>query len=193
MESDCSLKVSKRILEAVSFATQDSITNVGYKVEVYTGVNPAKGPESGTLQSAATTSGKITLGGTYTITLNAPVELKGGEYFAVAVILDNGASVAIEADFNYSNWPGITSKVSAQKGQSFCKSGSTWTDLAEDEGANAVIHALTSNGSVSGNDTARSGNDPDEDAGVKAIGDEILRTDNAIDGEFREVEDAEEK
>ncbi len=50
-----------------------------------------------------------------------------------------------------------------------------------------------SNGSVSGNDTARSGNDADEDAGVKAIGDEILRTDNAVDGEFREVEDREEK
>ena len=51
----------------------------------------------------------------------------------------------------------------------------------------------TPTGSRRENDKASDGNDPDEDAGVKAIGDEILRTDNAVDGEFREVEDREEK
>ncbi len=34
------------VLEAVSFATDYSISNVGYTVEIYTGVDPSKGPES---------------------------------------------------------------------------------------------------------------------------------------------------
>ncbi len=136
------------LLEAVSFATDYSISNVGYTIEVYTDVDPAAGPESGTLQTAATTSGTLTLGGTYTITLDEPVELTGGEYFAVAVSLDNGQSVIVEADFNSAGWPGITSEVGAKKGQSFRKSGSTWTDIGLSEGGNAIIHALTSNGNM---------------------------------------------
>ncbi|MBR4168285.1 MAG: hypothetical protein IKR47_00985 [Lachnospiraceae bacterium] len=71
--------------------------------------------------------------------------------------------------------------------------GSADIEVEDADADGADVSDDPSNGSVSGNDTARSGNDADEDAGVKAIGDEILRTDNAVDGEFREVEDREEK
>ncbi len=66
----------------------------------------------------------------------------------MAVSLDNGQSVTVEGEFNFAGWPGITSVVDAKKGQSFRKSGSTWTDIGLSEGGNAVIHALTSNGNM---------------------------------------------
>ncbi|MCR5355970.1 MAG: Ig-like domain-containing protein [Lachnospiraceae bacterium] len=138
-------------LRAISMDLGTNFKDVGYTVDIYTGIeDPEDGPESGTKHEEATTEGMIALGGTYTITLKEPVVLNKGEYFSIVVTLDNGYSVNIEDNFNSWASQGVTATVAAGKNQSFIMKNGIWRDTGKSDNKNLIIHALTSNGTKEG-------------------------------------------
>lgn len=127
-------------LSAVSLYTWDD--NLNYTVKIYKGVTG--NPTTGTLQSAATTSGTLSYAGYNTIPLASTVSLTQGEKFAVAISLTGSTStysVILPVDYTYSSW-GVTN--SASSGQSYySKNGtSSWTDVSS-KGGNFRIKAFT--------------------------------------------------
>lgn len=160
-------------LEAVSFdLCYMSSTNVKYTIDVYTDVNPAIGPESGTKAVNATTSGIIALGGMYTIPLENPVALESGDYYSVVITLSDKKSVNYETDGlgeDQYGWEGMEQSVGMDEGQSFIFQNGKWIDLSTKPvdytwvyrwnnhsdtvtvyRGNLGIHALTSNGGSNG-------------------------------------------
>ncbi|MBR6485847.1 MAG: Ig-like domain-containing protein [Lachnospiraceae bacterium] len=139
-------------LRAVSFDIYSDCTNVGYTVDIYTGIkDPASGPVSGTKRDEATTTGTLQVGGTYTITLKEPVVLNKGEYYSVVVTLSNGMTVNFEDKFDdWEEEEHISSSVSADAGQSFISQSGKWYDMGQRYKQNLIIHALTSNGTKEG-------------------------------------------
>ena len=160
-------------LEAVSFdLCYISSTNVKYTIEVYTGVDPDRGPESGTKIDTATTTGTVSLSGMYTIPLENPVTLENGEYYSIVITLSDKKSVNYEADGlgeDEYGWDGISQGVGIQEGQSFIYQNKKWIDLSDSpvdstwvyrdwyysetvtvHRGNLAIHALTNNGPAEG-------------------------------------------
>lgn len=87
--------VRTETLKAVSLSMRET-SNVSYKIEIYTDVpyddyQKIYRPEQGNLQTKATTTGKTTYCGYYTIPLANEVELKPGTNYAVAVTVDKTA------------------------------------------------------------------------------------------------------
>lgn len=144
-EADC------ETLQAVTFDLSFmSSSGVNYKIEIYKG-NDLQNPEDGQKVEAATTTGKITLGGMYTIPLEKPVELEKEERFAVVITLSDKKSVNYEIDSL--NWSGIEQSVGIGQGQSYIYNGGKWIDFSEKGDGNRYyhcgnlgIHALTANG-----------------------------------------------
>lgn len=130
-----------QILDAVAFTT-NGVTNIDYQVDIY--LNPQNGnPESGTHIESATTTGKTTYCGYYTIPLAKSVPLKNGDKFAVVFTLSKaGSSYTPGFQIEYSsrvNDPGYWyySEIGIQENTSFYaktnRSGeSTWYDLYKD-------------------------------------------------------------
>lgn len=79
--------VSSEELKAVSLSLTHA-TSVGYTIKVYTDLKDSKNPLSGTLQESATTEGRTTYAGMYTIPLKNTVNLEPGTSYAVVVTLD---------------------------------------------------------------------------------------------------------
>lgn len=118
--------VGSETLKAVSL-TFSKNAGVEYQVEIYTDLTDAADPLSGTRQEAATTTGRTTYAGTYTVSLEHTVTLKPGTAFAVVVTVDAPAldyeqaqSVASE-DFSKTIWD---CGVSVGNNKSFYYSGS---------------------------------------------------------------------
>ncbi len=72
------------VLKAVSIS-MTHVANVPYKIEIYTDLTNTSKPTSGTLQTAATTTGTTSYAGVYTIPLATEVKLAAGSNFAVVI------------------------------------------------------------------------------------------------------------
>ncbi len=125
-------------LEAVSFYTTDS--NVTYDIHIYKNVG-LNGPVDGT--PAAFQTGAQIYPGYYTVKLDAPVPVTGGERFSVAVRLTNPNypfPLAIEKPLEH-----YSHKATANPGESFVsKDGREWGDLTDfQDDSNACIKAFS--------------------------------------------------
>ncbi len=136
-------------VEAVSFWLDDH-ADVNYSVSIYKNPTDAANPASGTLVSAATTNGKTTYVGYYTVPLNAPVPVKKGDKFAAVVTFTSNVHqygwpfwVPLDKSTDTIGWLRFYSYSSA--GQSFFSSdGITWQDVGVNNGGNLRIKAFTS-------------------------------------------------
>ena len=81
--------IGSEILSAVSFSDLES-TNMSYKIEIYTNLKDKENPLSGIKQESATTSGKTTYAGYYTVSLKNPVELAPGTSYSVVITTSGG-------------------------------------------------------------------------------------------------------
>ncbi|MCR5357558.1 MAG: chitobiase/beta-hexosaminidase C-terminal domain-containing protein [Lachnospiraceae bacterium] len=134
-------------LKAVSFEMNIDYRVVGtgtnYKVKIYKNLK-GNDPSTGDLVSEATTSGKITYVGNYTVTLNEPVLLEKGEKFAVEVEVDNTDYMVVR-EYGRSGFGGVDMTVGFKSGQSYYYSGK-WVDCSNNtsgSAGNLVISALT--------------------------------------------------
>lgn len=96
--------VKSETLKAVSLSFTHA-ADIGYTVDIYTDLTSKYRPTSGTKQTQATTSGRTTYAGVYTIPLENPVELKSGTTFSIVVTMDQAAmdcedAVNIAEDIN---------------------------------------------------------------------------------------------
>lgn len=102
--------VTSETLKAVSLSFMET-ADVGYKIEIYTDVKEKKNGNdgyvkdihSGVKQEAATTIGRTTFAGIYTIPLEKWVELTPGSSYAVVVTTDKSA-IEQEASVSYENF-----------------------------------------------------------------------------------------
>ncbi|MCR5120262.1 MAG: hypothetical protein K6B44_11685 [Lachnospiraceae bacterium] len=133
------------VLSAVTFEVFD-IDPAGceYSVEVYKGVKEGGSPETGMKIDAATTTGKLYLGGTYTVDLKQPVQLDKDEYFAVVVKRADKKSVSYSKSWNAGSF---TAKAGVAEGVSWRSTGTgKWSDNKSK--GNYIIHAVTKNSDV---------------------------------------------
>lgn len=129
------------VLSAVGISVGS--VNTDYTIQVYTNLTDGRNPESGTLIPQATTSGKTTAEGYYTVPLNYPVTLRNNAPFAVVVTLSKASDrpyIGIERSTTGS-WYQIVAN--AESGQSFVKLGSSWLDYGEEYNRNVKIKAFT--------------------------------------------------
>lgn len=129
------------VLSAVGISVGS--VNTDYMIQVYTNLTDGKNPESGTLVAQATTSGKTSAEGYYTVPLNYPVTLRNNAPFAVVVTLSKASDrpyMGIERSTTGS-WYQIVAN--AESGQSFVKLGNSWLDYGEEYNRNVKIKAFT--------------------------------------------------
>lgn len=118
-----------------------------YTVSIYKNLTDPTNPESGTLMENSTVSETCGCEGFYTISLPEPVDLTEGDTFAVVVEI--GAVSTKEGNYAWYSYEGNGSGsfynciTAAKEGQSFVKSGSTWTDFGQKKNANLRIKAYT--------------------------------------------------
>lgn len=112
--------VNSELLKAVSLSF-NSVTNVGYTIEIYTDLMGSSRPTSGTRHEEATTTGTTTYAGTYTIPLEKPVKLEEGTTFSVVVTVDKpgldceeGYSEESTEDENIIAWENYVSKFNSK-------------------------------------------------------------------------------
>ncbi|MCR5503298.1 MAG: chitobiase/beta-hexosaminidase C-terminal domain-containing protein [Lachnospiraceae bacterium] len=140
----------KETLEAVTMEVGYIESSTSYTVRVYRNVAEGKNPETGTLVPEATTKGKISANGIYTIPLKEPVELDHGENFAVMVSLSHGLSVATELG-NTNLWGLFSIKCDTKNSSSWIFRYDGWHKMAKaNSEGNLVLHALTVNGTGEG-------------------------------------------
>lgn len=95
-------------------------TSAGNNIElsVYTGLQNASDPTSGT-KSAVATMSNVKYEGYYSLKFDTPVKVKKGESFAiVAKITKDSGTVRIYSEYGYS-MNGLTYSLKANKGESF--------------------------------------------------------------------------
>ncbi|MBR3306374.1 MAG: hypothetical protein IKI75_03845 [Lachnospiraceae bacterium] len=131
------------LLEAVTVqAMMAKNGNIGYRVEIYTGLTDDTDPTSGVLASAET--GTLPFRGVYTIRLDEPVRLSKGEKYSVVVEFSS-AMPDYETDTEYSEgeYKEYVTTGCGAEGQSFyCKDGA-WLDMYAMGHGNFCINAQT--------------------------------------------------
>ena len=107
--------VTSELLKAVSVSLTHA-ANVNYTIDIYTDLTNPEDPTSGIHQVEATTQGKTTYAGVYTISLQKKVSLKPGSTYAVVVSTDQyaldyeqAASIVSGADMNQYIWYNVVS------------------------------------------------------------------------------------
>ena len=90
--------VDSETLKSVSLSCTQT-ADVGYTIEIYTDITDTGNPASGTKHEEATTSGRTTYAGIYTIPLEHEVILNPDTYYAVVVTVDKGG---FEIEYGYS-------------------------------------------------------------------------------------------
>ncbi|MCR4642105.1 MAG: chitobiase/beta-hexosaminidase C-terminal domain-containing protein [Lachnospiraceae bacterium] len=132
-------------LEAVSFEVS-LLKNGGapYTVKIYKDLEGTS-PLSGTLVEEATTRGRISYTGSYTVKLKKAVNLNRGSRYSVVIFFDEaGSSVALEHRFMRGEERSVN--VGVLQGQSFVSSDrNNFSDVKgdDDEFGNLVIRAMT--------------------------------------------------
>jgi C1A family cysteine protease len=132
-------------LTAVSFYTTD--VDVDYVVDVYTAVNSADDPTSGTHETTASTSGTFANAGYHTVSISTVSVTTGGK-FSIVVKLTNSSyeyPVAIEELFT-----GYSSLAAANAGESYISdTGATWLDIQDfSPNSNVCIKAFVTSQDV---------------------------------------------
>lgn len=89
--------VTSETLKSVSLSFTH-VADVGYTIDIYTDLTDSGNPISGTKHEEATTSGRTTYAGIYTIPLEEEVVLNPGTYYAVVVNIDKEA---FEVEWGY--------------------------------------------------------------------------------------------
>ncbi len=129
------------MLKAVSVEVFSTWTQ--YNVEIYGGLTSDAAPDEGTL--IASQSGVLKDAGSQRIELENPVELIGGEQYAVVFSFDGDDPVVAAFDCSMdADW--IAFENEAEKYQSYCSEDSRWYDLADTDEAvvyNVRIKAYT--------------------------------------------------
>ena len=134
-------------LDAVMVSmTQD--TNAKLKIEIYTDLTSSSNPQSGTLQSASTTTATTTHQGIYTFKLKKPVQLAPGQKYSIVITCTSGSKfIDWEGSHTYSGWVETTAAIDS--GESFWKGSSSngWYDLARMGSGygNICVKGLTNN------------------------------------------------
>lgn len=130
------------VLKAVGMAVGS--VNTDYTIEVYTNLTDGGNPESGTLVTQATTTGKTLAEGYYTIPLNYPVTLRNNAPFAVVVTLSKPFEKAYVGSEISTTGSWFRSVANAKSGQSFIKFNGSWLDYGAQYNRNIKIKAFTS-------------------------------------------------
>ncbi len=132
-------------LRAVSFALLD--TAVSYRIQIYKNPRDPKDPASGTAMLLVPAEGSTSYAGYYTVPLNTPVPLHGGETFSVVITLEkeSGGPINFFVDKSYQNGSWISFVNEVEQGQSFRVREDAWEDLAV-HGITARIKAFTDAG-----------------------------------------------
>ena len=133
--------IGSEILSAVSFSDLES-TNMSYKIEIYTNLKDKENPLSGIKQESATTSGKTTYAGYYTVSLKNPVELAPGTSYSVVITTSGGGIECELPDYNDGR---LSFESSADIGQSYIDYGDGAMRAYTD--GNICIKAFTDNSS----------------------------------------------
>lgn len=131
-------------------------TDASYTIQIYKNPSNISNPTSGTPMLSSPQTGKTTYEGYYTIPLNQSVELSEGDKFAVVFTFSGSKSIYMDETSTYwveDNYGNVVANIdtysSANKGQSYYKSGSSWYDYNSSntsdaaEGSNCRIHAYT--------------------------------------------------
>ena len=123
-------------------------TSVGNNIElsVYTGLQNASDPTSGT-KSAVATMSNVKYEGYYSLKFDTPVKVKKGESFAiVAKITKDSGTVRIYSEYGYS-MNGLTYSLKANKGESFYTYNPSygWFDCTDSGKNNLMIKAYAVN------------------------------------------------
>ena len=123
-------------------------TSAGNNIElsVYTGLQNASDPTSGT-KSAVATMSNVKYEGYYSLKFDAPVKVKKGESFAiVAKITKDSGTVRIYSEYGYS-MNGLTYSLKANKGESFYTYNPSygWFDCTDSGKNNLMIKAYAVN------------------------------------------------
>ena len=123
-------------------------TSAGNNIElsVYTGLQNASDPTSGT-KSAVATMSNVKYEGYYSLKFDTPVKVKKGESFAiVAKITKDSGTVRIYSEYGYS-MNGLTYSLKANKGESFYTYNPSygWFDCTDSGKNNLMIKAYAVN------------------------------------------------
>lgn len=119
-------------------------TSAGNNIElsVYTGLQNASDPTSGT-KSAVATMSNVKYEGYYSLKFDTPVKVKKGESFAiVAKITKDSGTVRIYSEYGFSMY-GLTYDLKANKGESFYTYNPSygWSDCTDSGKNNLMIKA----------------------------------------------------
>lgn len=125
--------------------TYAAANGMSYKVEIYTGLTDAAKPDSGTRK--AEESGQFAYSGYQTHTLSASIYLKQGEKFAVVYTFtfpSTSSNNWLPICTNYTSSDlSLTAYNSANAGESFLLSDSSWIDRSKNDTVNYRIKAFT--------------------------------------------------
>lgn len=134
-------------LRAVSFALLD--TAVSYHIQIYKNLKDPSDPTSGTAAFLAPVTGSTSYAGYYTVPLEVPVALQGGETFSVVITLEkeSGGQVNFFVDKTYQNGNWVSFVNKTKEGQSFRILDGQWEDMAQ-HGITARIKAFTDAGEL---------------------------------------------
>lgn len=128
-----------------SYVTGGAVyTSAGNNIElsVYTGLQNASDPTSGT-KSAVATMSNVKYEGYYSLKFDTPVKVKKGESFAiVAKITKDSGTVRIYSEYGFSMY-GLTYDLKANKGESFYTYNPSygWSDCTDSGKNNLMIKA----------------------------------------------------
>ncbi|MCI6553539.1 MAG: Ig-like domain-containing protein [Lachnospiraceae bacterium] len=131
----------KEALKAVSFETNN--VNMDYKVEIYRDLTDPGNPESGILVPEATTQGRTTMEGYYTVRLKEEVLLEQGTKFSVVVTFSKSEELVDVVMENSISIMWLRATASYKEGESFIGLGTNWYDTGVRHGTNVRIKAFT--------------------------------------------------
>ena len=152
-------RTEAEMLSAVNLTFTD-VTDLNYRIEIYVNPTDSSNPTGGRLVSSATTTGKTSYAGIYTIPLKNPVILNHGDSFAVVVTAwkkDGTRYYYYQPDREslYTGWAGMTGSVAVPDDSSYLYDGTDWNELTVEElqdtkYGNLRIKAFTSDYSLNG-------------------------------------------
>ncbi|MCM1143371.1 MAG: lectin like domain-containing protein [Blautia sp.] len=114
-----------------------------YTVQIYTGLSNKNNPTSGTL--AATTSGRTSFEGFYTIEIEDFVLVEEGELFSVVITAkkENGQTIKLFVDSSYPNGDWISFTANTEQDNTFLSTGNAWVSAGEAQNCTMRIKAYT--------------------------------------------------
>ncbi|MCM1088175.1 MAG: lectin like domain-containing protein [Muribaculaceae bacterium] len=130
----------RQIVSAVGVGFASASTD--YTVQIYTGLSNKNNPTSGTL--AATTSGRTSFEGFYTIEIEDFVPIEEGELFSVVItVKKDNSQVGLFVDSTYNNGDWISFTADTEQDNTFLASGNAWVSAGEARDCTMRLKAYT--------------------------------------------------